>query len=221
MGTINTCNVIIADTQFLVVETIKRLIGETGLYHLAGIAEAKQELIWLLEKTKNGLLITDPFSMDYDDAGDLKRIGEEYPQFKILVLTNFISKPDFQFLTRSGIKNIAYKNVDREDFFSAIQATLKGKKYYSGEIIDSYLDSVEKKSPIEENKQLTSSEIEIVRMIADGLSTKEIAVRKNISHHTVSTHRKNIFRKVEVSNASELIMCAIKAGWIDNIEYYI
>jgi DNA-binding NarL/FixJ family response regulator len=58
-------------------------------------------------------------------------------------------------------------------------------------------------------------------LIANGMTTKEIAQRKNISHHTVSTHRKNIFRKLEVTSASELIMSAIKAGWIDNIEYYI
>ena len=68
---------------------------------------------------------------------------------------------------------------------------------------------------------MTVSEIEIVKMIANGLTTKEIASKRNISHHTVNTHRKNIFRKLEVTNASELIILAIKSGWIDNIEYYI
>ena len=58
-------------------------------------------------------------------------------------------------------------------------------------------------------------------MIANGLTTKEIATKRIISNHTVSTHRKNIFKKIGVSNASELIIHAIKAGWIDNIEYYI
>ena len=83
------------------------------------------------------------------------------------------------------------------------------------------MDQVENKYVIEDPKYLTVSEIEIVKLIADGLTTKEIASRRNISYHTVNTHRKNIFKKVEVSNASELIMHAIKAGWINNIEYYI
>ncbi len=120
-----------------------------------------------------------------------------------------------------GIKNIVYKNVDRDELFSSIQATLKNKKFYSEEIIDLHLEINENKYSLDEPKNLTSSEIEIVRMIANGLTTKEIAIKKYISSHTVSTHRKNIFKKVGVSNASELIIHAIKAGWIDNIEYYI
>ena len=83
------------------------------------------------------------------------------------------------------------------------------------------MDQVENKYVIEDPKYLTVSEIEIVKLIANGLTTKEIAAKRNISYHTVNTHRKNIFKKVEVSNASELIILAIKAGWIDNIEYYI
>jgi len=82
-------------------------------------------------------------------------------------------------------------------------------------------DPVGKKDFMEETGQLTNSEIEIVRMIAQGLTTKEIAVKKFLSFHTIMTHRKNILRKVGVSNASELIMYAIKTGIIDTIEYHI
>jgi len=102
-----------------------------------------------------------------------------------------------------------------------MESALKSRKFYSDEILDLFLDISESKYVAEDPKTLTPSEIEIVKLIADGLTTKEIASRRNISYHTVNTHRKNIFRKVEVSNASELIMLAIKAGWIDNIEYYI
>ena len=167
------------------------------------------------------MLITDFETIDYNFPEDLKLFREEYPLLKILVLTNFVSKSDFMTLSKSGIKNIVYKNIDLEELLLAILATLKGKKFYSDEIIDLYLDVNENRLPVEESKNLTISEVEIVRMIADGLTTKEIANRKNISHHTVSTHRKNIFRKIGVSSVSELIIRAIKAGWIDNIEYYI
>ena len=77
------------------------------------------------------------------------------------------------------------------------------------------------KYALEEPKNLTASEIEIVKLIADGKTTKEIAAHKSISIHTVNTHRKNIFRKLGVTNVSELIIQAIKAGWINNIEYFI
>ena len=214
-------NVIIADAQFLVVETFKNLIQADRHFHLSGVAATKQELLKLLKSGTTDLLITDVENIDYASSDDFKRIMEEYPQIKILVLTNSISRMEFLSLSKAGIRNIIYKNVEKEELLSAIQATLKGKKFYSDEIMDLYLDVNESRYTVEENKSLTPSEIEIVRMIANGLTTKDIASRKNISHHTVSTHRKNIFRKLEVTSASELIICAIKAGWIDNIEYFI
>ncbi|MEI6137694.1 MAG: response regulator transcription factor [Mariniphaga sp.] len=221
MSTNKIYNVIIADSQFLVVETLRSLIDKDEKYTLAGIAGTYEELLKILTKNSNGLLITDIATIDYNGLDDLKTIREKYPNLVMLILTNSLNKADFSGLSRLGIKNIIYKNVDRDELFSAIEATLKCKKYYSEEIIDAFLDTGESKFNVEETKNMTVSEIEIVKMIANGLTTKEIAVKRNISHHTVNTHRKNIFRKLEVTNASELIILAIKSGWIDNIEYYI
>jgi DNA-binding NarL/FixJ family response regulator len=87
--------------------------------------------------------------------------------------------------------------------------------------MDMLFDLNVKKGLIEETNQLTTSEIEIVRLIGQGLTTKEIASRKILSFHTIMTHRKNILRKLGVSNASELIMFAVRTGIIDTIEYHI
>lgn len=221
MSTNKTGSIIIADSQWLVVETLKRLILSEEQYQLAGIVETRNDLIRLLGSNGAGLLITDFATMDYEGLSDLKLIMEKFPLTRILVLTNTLVKSEFITLTKIGVRNIIYKNVDRDELMSAIQSTLKGKKFYSGEIVEMYLDINEARYPEDEPRNLTASEIEIVRLITNGLTTKEIADKRNVSYHTVSTHRKNIFRKLEVSNASELIMHAIKAGWIDNIEYYI
>jgi DNA-binding NarL/FixJ family response regulator len=117
--------------------------------------------------------------------------------------------------------DIILKTAGKEELFEAINATLKGKKYYSNELLEILFEVTDRKTTAEDTVQLTNSEIEIVRFIADGLTTKEIAAKKFISYHTVITHRKNIFRKLGVSSVSELIMHAIKAGWINYIEYYI
>lgn len=221
MSTNKIENVIIADSQYLVVEAIKSLIGNDERYNFAGVADTQSDLYKLLETAQSGVLITDFSNIDYDGLDDLKNIREKYPQISILILTNTISKSEFAGLTKVGIKNIIYKTVEKEEFLTAIESTLKGKKFYSDEILDLFLDLSENRYAIEDPKHLTTSEIEIVKLIADGLTTKEIAARRNISYHTVNTHRKNIFKKVDVSNASELTMHAIKSGWINNIEYYI
>ncbi len=221
MSTEKIYDVIIADSQFLVVQALKSLIGADKRYHLAGVASNRNDLYKLMGNGKWNLLITDFANIDYDGIDDLKNIREKYPLISILILTNSITKTEFATLTKMGIKNIIYKTADKEEVFSAIESALRSKKFYSDEILDLFFENNDNKYIPEDPKYLTVSEIEIVKLIADGLTTKEIASRKNISHHTVNTHRKNIFRKVEVSNASELIMHAIKAGWINNIEYYI
>jgi len=221
MSTNKVDNLIIADSQYLVVEALKSLIASDGRFFLAGVAGTRSDLYKILENIGSGLLITDIANIDYDGIDDLKTIRQNFPQISVLILTNAISKTEFTGLTKSGIRNIIYKTADKDEIFSAIEATLKGRKFYSDEVLDMALDSNENKYTPDDPKHLTPSEIEIVKLIADGLTTKEIAAKRNISYHTVNTHRKNIFRKVEVSNTSELIIHAIKAGWINNIEYYI
>jgi len=213
--------IVIADTQFLVVETLKTILSADERFFVTGIVNSQTELIKVLENELCGLLITDFSLFDYDSIDDLRRIKIKFPNISVLILTNLISKAEFTELSKIGIKNIIYKTAERDEIISAVDAALRGKKYYADEILDLILELGENKAVPEEPTHLTSSEIEIVRFIAGGLTTKEIATQKNISFHTVNTHRKNIFRKMGVSNASELIMQAIRAGWIDNIEYFI
>ena len=136
-------------------------------------------------------------------------------------MSNSIGKTDLHELNAARIIDIILKTADKEELFEAIDATLKGRKYYSSELLDLLFEVNEKKNNSEETGHLTVSEIEIVRLISEGLTTKEIASRKFISFHTVISHRKNIFRKLSVTSISELIMYSIKAGWINTIEYHI
>lgn len=216
-----TKNILIADPQFLVVETLKNLLNQEEQLSVPVIAETKGELGKAMNDGLFDLLIIDPLLIDFEDFNYLKQIKMQFPDINILVLTNSVTKTEFAELSKIGIRNIIYKMAGKNEILMAVDAALKGKKYFSEEILDLILDINENKGMADEPVHLTNSEIEIVRMISSGMTTKEIANQKNISFHTVNTHRKNIFRKMGVTNASELIMQAIKAGWIDNIEYFI
>ena len=214
-------NIVIADSQFLIIKALQSLIEADERYLLAGIAGNQHELTRILTKLPSGLLIADCTCLDFVGIDELKIIRDEFPQIAILILTNSITRVELAALTRIGIKNVICKTTGMEEFFSAILYTLKGKKFYSEEILDLFMDQSETRYTDDDPGQLTVSEMEIVKLIVGGMTTKEIASTRNISHHTVNTHRKNILRKLDVSNSSELIIRAIKSGWIDNIEYYI
>ena len=209
-------SVILADTQFLTNEALRSLLSPR--YQAFYTVSTKAGLQQYLQKETISLIITDYILFDFDSISDLEELRKKHPEIGIVILTNSITHIKIKELNDAGIRNIVLKTDDCEELFHGIDAALKGKKYYSGDVLDILL---KKDGHLEDATLLTSSEIEIVRMIAAGLSTKEIATKKHISFHTVMTHRKNIFRKLGVSSSPELLMYAIKAGLIDNIEYHI
>jgi DNA-binding NarL/FixJ family response regulator len=212
-------DVVIADIQILIVEGLKVLMD--GKCILKACVNSRIELQEVLQNTVPRILIMDYTLLDFDGFDDLREMKKGHPSMEIVILTNHFSRNDLVEFNNAGIKNILHKNLDKDELYACLDAVLRGKKYYSSLILDMVLDLNEKKGNVDETIQLTASEIEIVRLIAEGLTTKEIACRKFISFHTVMTHRKNILRKLGVSNASELIMYAIKTGIIDTIEFHI
>lgn len=213
--------VVIADSQFLITESLKIILQADGHFIVNKVVTEKIEVIKTLKLENASILIVDPVLIDFASLSELKEIRSSFPDLKLLVITNSVSKIELHDLNNLGIINIILKTAEKEEIFEALNATLNGKKYYSNELLDILFEVDSRKNTGEETGLLTTSELEIVRLISEGLTTKEIASRKFISFHTVITHRKNIFRKLGVSSVSELIIYAIKAGWINNIEYYI
>ncbi|HEX2968588.1 MAG TPA: response regulator transcription factor [Bacteroidales bacterium] len=210
--------IIIADNQFLIIEGLKSALSDS--YSIMATVNSPQELNVLLLKEKCDLIIINYEIFDTGGLDEFKKIKKRKPDTVILILSENIDRDELIELNKCGIKNILHKNTDKEALFACLDAALKGKKYYSDIYMENLFDEREKKYSIEPGK-LTASEIEIIRLIARGLTTKEIAIKKILSYHTIMTHRKNILKKLGVSNASELILVAGRMGILDIIEYHI
>jgi DNA-binding NarL/FixJ family response regulator len=213
--------VIIADSQFLITESLKVIVEADCNLEVYGIIWDKTELLKALQSESVSLLVVDPFLTDFSGISELKELKVQFRNLKILVLTNCVTRSELHELNSAGIVNVLLKTEGKEEVISAISATMKSRKYYSNELLGLLFDQGEKHVSGTDTFQLTNSEIEIVRLISEGFTTKEIASRKFISFHTVISHRKNIFRKLSVTSVSELIMVAIRYGLINTIEYHI
>ena len=220
-NTDKTLQVLIADSQFLIIESLKILLQNDERFVVNKVVTEKNELIESLNLRSSSLLIIDPALTDFEGFTELKEILSRFPELKVLVISNNISKRELQEYNSVGITSVVLKTAGKEEITEALNAAINGKKYYSNELLDLLFEKDERKSSVAETSQLTNAEAEIVRLIAEGLTTKEIAARKFISFHTVISHRKNIFRKLGVTSISELIMYSIKAGLINTIEYNI
>lgn len=210
-------NIAVSGFSFVYSEGLSKIIEDNPTYKVVEIIQSNDELTRSLSRKTFDLLIA---SQDFFD-----HIITNYAllpmNIPVLLVSVSALDTDVTDWNKKGIKNIILENALRDEIYYAIGSTLNSKKYYCQEILERIIDKTSPKAAADNAKLLTSSEMEIVKLIARGLTTKEIATKKNVSFHTVNTHRKNIFRKTGVANSSELLMVAIKAGWIDNIEYYI
>ena len=211
--------VLIADGQELTRRGIESLISEIPEYIVCGFVYSANELEIKLTTFKPQVLIVDFDDFEVDDFDSFCQLLKSSPETQILVVSDNKNRDDIMKLRDLGIRNYILKTSGKDEFIDALNSTRLHKKYYSEEILDLLVGGNNQKDI--EKVRFTVSEIEIIKLIAQGLTTKEIASRKFLSSHTIITHRKNIFRKAGVTSTSELIMHAIRTGIVDTLEYYI
>lgn len=207
-------------TRFGLIELIKSQTNNADIF----VAADKIEL----EK----YLITDPLcviiiAFDNFDFEELEEISVFRKAFsdsswlfiESLILESFIT----QFIHLLPDANFVLKKDTKENLLIAIVATENGKKYYCSEALEIILGNKPNKTVDDENRihLLTRTEKEIVQLLAYGKASKDIANERCLSYFTVITHRKNIFRKLEINTVHELTKLALKYGLVDLTEYYI
>ena len=136
---------LIADSQFLITESLKVILSDNRRFNIIDIISEKSELIRILGLEKISLLIIDHSLIDIGNISELKEIKILFPDLKVLVISNSISKTELLELNSAGINDIILKTVNKEELFEAIESTLKEKKYYSNELLDLLFEVTEKK----------------------------------------------------------------------------
>ncbi len=209
--------VLIADKNFLSRVGLELLVGELKGFDLApSVCGEKEALINQLQISKPNLLIADFISLGIS-INELKSICNKYTKTKFLIITEWLSKKESVEVLESGITSFLLKECDKIEILEAINSTIKGEKFICGKIVRFLSASSEIKSSNSFIKslscdgfQVTNREIDIIQGIAEGLPNKLIAVKLNLSTHTVNTHRKNIMAKLGVKNTAGIVMFAVK-----------
>lgn len=184
---------------------------------------SKLELHRTLLSNQNATVIIDFESVDVKQLDDLTVLSACFPKSNWLFISD-IPEENFLFplTTQFSKANFVLKSNDYDAIATAILATVTGKKYYCSEALLVILHvHNRKKENIGKKAVLTATELELVQLFTQGKTAKEIADLRCLSHHTVNTHRKNIFRKLNLNNIQELIKFALKNGLVDLTEYYI
>lgn len=186
-------------------------------------ATNKLELHKYLIVDAKSVIIIDLDGFEVQSLDEIIAIANCFPDSNWLILSSLIDESLLHRLTSIFTRaNFVLKSNDYDVIATAILNTVEGKKFYCSEVIQIIMDGYNRKKDISHKSSLlTTTELELVQLLAQGKTAKEIADLRCLSHHTINTHRKNIFRKLELNNIQELIKFALKNGLVDLTEYYI
>ena len=161
-----------------------------------------KEVIDFVKENEVDVAIMDINMPEMDGISCAKILKKDFPHMKIIMLTMYAQKSFIDEIIKLGIDGCLLKNNSGKELFDAILRVQSGKFYY-----DKIQDFTNTNEEIASYK-LGEREIEIIKLLAEGLGTLEIADKLFISKHTVSTHRKNILNKTGVNNTTQLVQFA-------------
>lgn len=196
------------------------------IYILQGIegmewkyTEDKAELMLALKDNDDTVVVLDYTSFDINDADELLILQQRFTYTRWLLFSEDLSADFVRVLIASSMQfSILLKESPMSEIKEAMKFCIHGNRYICQRMTEVLLAP---SHDVEEKINLTKTETEILKDIALGMTTKEIAEKRFSSFHTVNTHRKNIFRKLNVNNVHEATKYALRAGLVDTAEYYI
>ncbi|MCE3295340.1 MAG: hypothetical protein K0R65_1054 [Crocinitomicaceae bacterium] len=212
--------ILIADFHTLTREGIKSVLSRRADIELCNEVKDSRELRATIGGTNARILVIDFQVEGQFSIEDIAYVRKHHPEISILVISNNHDKQLVLKALDYGIRGYLLKECDEEEVLSAVYAAAKNEKFFCGRVMDAILEKVTHSCEPGSNcdhcqpVSLTEREVEIIGLIAEGHTTKDIAGKLFLSFHTVGTHRKNIFKKLSIRNSSELIIYALKKGLI-------
>lgn len=213
--------VLIVDDHTLVRTGITELVNGLDVFKTIGTASNGKEAIELVESLNPDLVLMDVDMPIMNGLEATIQLKKRNPECKIIILTMHGDPSLIKRMMDIGANGYLLKNADREEFSDALHRVSKGQTYFSsdaakavitGENLSAGNFTVGPDSIL--FSKLTEREREILKLIANGLSNKEIGDKLFISHRTVDSHRTNLMKKLQVHNAAGLIKLAISNGLV-------
>jgi DNA-binding NarL/FixJ family response regulator len=214
MSNKNKTKVVLVDDHQLIRMGIIALLKFESCIEVIGEVNKAREALNYIDQKKPDVVLMDISLDDGDGILLTQEIVKIHKNVKVIMLSMHIKEDFIQRSIRAGASGYILKDSPKEELVKAIKEVSKGNKYFASEVSQLMVSSyVSKAGGFASKKRkisgLTNREIEIIRLLSDGLSNQKISEQLGISHRTVDTHRTNIMQKVNVKNVAELIKYSI------------
>jgi DNA-binding NarL/FixJ family response regulator len=207
--------ILLADDHDLLRHGLKSLIAPRRDWTICGEAHTGSEAVALAKQHQPNVAILDISMPELNGLEAAKRIRAVSPNTEILILSIHYSDHLIREILRLGIRGYMVKTDSDKDLITAIETLAKHKPYFTSCATELILTHSQRAganvaSPMELADRLTSREREIVQLVSEGKSTKEVASLLGISVKTAETHRANVMRKLQVHSVTDLVRYAVR-----------
>jgi DNA-binding NarL/FixJ family response regulator len=213
----NTVNFLLADNQDITRAGIQYYLAPLAVNSVEEVAD-KATLLARLAAEPTSAVVLDYTLFDIQGIDDLLVMITRFPQAHWLLFSDELSEDFIRRVSMEPQVSMMLKNNSGDEIRTALQCVARGERFLCHQVTNLLLTAAKS---VDVHSVLTPTELDILRMIARGLSVKEIAQERVSSIHTIVTHKKNIFRKLEVNNVYEATKYALRAGLVEMVEYYL
>jgi DNA-binding NarL/FixJ family response regulator len=207
--------VLVVDDHAIVREGICSLLARHKDIQIIGQANDGQRALEMVNQMSPDIVLMDIQMPGMSGLDATREIHKRFPSTRILVLTQYENKEYVLPLLRAGAVGYIPKSARANELLDAIRTVYTEGAYLPPRITQTVVTMLSESSTMPADAPpLTEREIQVLRLVAEGLNSREIAERLNISVKTVDTHRANIMEKLQVHNTAELIKVAIQKGLV-------
>ena len=206
--------ILLADDHAVVRQGFKMILGAEADMEIVGEAGTGREAIELAESLKPDVVVMDIAMPELNGIEATRQVTSAVPHTRVIALSMHKDSVYVREVLRAGARGYLLKDSGANDLVTAVRAVAKGEGYLSPAVSDAVLDDYRKhvSNPID---LLSSREREVLQMLAEGKTNKEIAGILNLSVYTVDAHRGRIMEKLNLHSINELVRFALRNGLID------
>jgi two-component system response regulator NreC len=210
--------ILLADDHILMRSGLRALLDRQPNLEVVGESENGRETVALAASLKPDVVVMDVGMPILNGIEATQTIVTQNPTVAVVILSMHADESYVMRALKAGARGYLLKDSAAADLIGAIQAISQGKSFFSPKVsrilAEDYVRVLKQKGAVDTYDLLTSREREILQLLAEGKTNKEVATALNISPYTVETHRGHILQKLDLHNSAELVLYAVRKGII-------